>query len=327
MASRAGIFAILCLAGACSAKDDKSASTAALERHRAKPVQAAASVPGDATGDRIIFTSAVREGIWYQASAYRVRSVVPRASITPTFDLPAIARKEDVNEGYCADLRAPLTPEGKWARARGWRVNAEAIFGGLTLVNVLRAYSYGQAAITCGEIDGRVIVFDHGKPIATIIAGEVAGGTTIQAFGHPEGGGLRLENHHGDAPFGDLFVTGRDIEIRPLPSADTVCNGKWTVPNIFDKPITQARRILAKAGWKPITAPPPIVEIQPDGSLDFQEDEDWTILYRSGVKEAIYCANTNYCGFRYGARGATLYVETEGKLVTLYSADCPGIGA
>lgn len=315
IACRTRIFAILCLASACSAKDDENASTA-TPHQRAKPVPVSATPVSDERY-RTIFTPAVRVGTWYRAGAFRVRSVAPGVSIAPTPDLPVISYEKG-DDPYCPTIARAETPAGKQARSLGWRVGNEGSFGPLTIVSVLRKAVHGPGG-ECQAIDGRLLLFDHGRPIATIV--------TVSPDSYQFGswkkttrGALRLETGLREPPYGDLYIQEQDIDIEPLPPSDTGCNGQKTVPNIFGKPIKDAREILRRAGWEPIPMhrQPPVVNSNGMGDVWVEED----YFYRDGITEVTNCDHRGLCVFQYRSGRATVVVYTQGEPVTAYDLNC-----
>ena len=45
-------------------------------------------------------------------------------------------------------------------------------------------------------------------------------------------------------PVGDLTLIGRTLRFSTTASVDTICDGQVKIPNLFRKPITEARAIL-----------------------------------------------------------------------------------
>ncbi|GAA0314055.1 hypothetical protein GCM10009087_25540 [Sphingomonas oligophenolica] len=260
----------------------------------------------------------LKTGIWYQAGSYRVRSLVPNVSIAPSLDLPVVAYKKYESD-FCGS-EGPIreTPEGRWARSRGWRVDDQGTFGPLTVVSVLRRYDY-QAQF-CGQVDGRIILFDHGKPIASVHVGDADDEGQVDGLGVRANGALRLTNMW-FKPFGDLFVEGRDIEVRPLPRSDSICDGAATLPNVFGKPIAQARSILGRSGWKADPQPPPVVTKNPDGSLEFENSDDYN-MYNRGFKEEKNCDPRGFCEFHYKRGEIKVMLYTQGEEVVQHYEEC-----
>jgi len=308
LSARSVILAILCLTG-CSAADERNdAAVAARAQATTQPSKKAS-----------VHSPAPRIGTWYSAGPYRVRSLVPGVFIVPAVNLPVVDYIGD-QDRFCGTLyETPGTAEGKWARSRGWRPGLEMALGQLTMVNVMRRYDY--QAQGCGQIDGKVILFDHGRPIAAItVKLPPAVNLSIDNWEKMRSGAVRLKEEW-TPPYGDLTIAGRDIEIRPLPASDPVCRRKQAVPNVFGQEIQRARTILRSAGWKPVRTILPVYPRDSDGSLVI-DDLTRFALHEEGIKEAAYCAPTGVCGFEYRSNGASLTVTTEGETVFDYSVTC-----
>lgn len=317
MRGRTGVLAILCLVAGCSGKADGNAVAAATPRAPTKPAPPAISAHDDRY--RTLFTPAVSMATWYPAGAYRVRSRAPAVAIAPATDLPLI-RHEPGDNAFCPDPR-PETPEGKWAQSRGWQIGSEDTLGPLTIVTVLRKFINGSGG-ECVAIDGRSLVFDHGKPIASIVTVSVDGFQLARSE-ETERGAIRLIGAIEAAPYGDLVVKGRDIEIEPLPPSDTACHGKQIVPNIFGQPIQVARRILRRAGWRPVPTRRHLPVLDDNGMGDGWDGADY--LYADGITEVTECEPHGQCSLGYRTRGATSTVVTESGTVTWYWIDCAGV--
>jgi len=316
MEGRLGVLAVLCLLAACSSEDDGNRGAPTLRASSSVDLANASALWANSRRDTV-YTASIRKGVWYQTGSYRMRSLVPDAAIVPIHGLPVIPHEKSEND-FCSRYKGPPGAEARSTRRLGWRTDYDASFGQITFVNMFRHYEYVGAS--CYEDGARFVLFDHGAPIAVIISGARAEGP-IGSVEKMESGALRLVNSLGDAPFGDLFLKGRDIEIRSLPAADTVCNGRHTVPNVFGMPIEKARRILGKAGWAPITATPPVVVHDPDNSTEVADDLDQIDLYGRGIKEVTECNPMGFCTFGYQSGGARLDLSTHGN-VNDYGVDC-----
>jgi hypothetical protein len=318
MKSQPAVLAVLCLTAACSAKDGGNGS-AAVAAARHPPYTAPTKGPASVTDSKreTVYTSAVREGIWYQAGRHRVRSLVPDAAIVSIGDLPVIPY-EKPEKDFCGRDNAASGAEARWASSRGWRINLETTLGPIRLINVFRRYEPVNAI--CYQIDARIILFEHGVPIATILSG-VMGEGPIEVLEDTDHGGFRLENEVGDPPFGELFLTGRDIEIRPLPPADRIC-GDTLLPNVFGKRIGRARRILRGSGWKSEPQPPPARYRDVDGNLSIENYTD-DGLYKKGFKERSDCNPMGFCDFNYRRGKVAIKLHTYDETVTRYYETCP----
>jgi hypothetical protein len=104
-------------------------------------------------------------------------------------------------------------------------------------------------------------------------------------------------------------------------SVDTICDGQVKIPNLFRKPITEARAILIRRGWKPDRL----------GPIDRETNaSEYQRFYRKGITEIDSCAadGVGQCLFDYKSRHGLLEVETgqlededkEGAIN--YSMDC-----
>ncbi|MEP7005661.1 MAG: PASTA domain-containing protein [Sphingomonas bacterium] len=226
--------------------------------------------------------------------------------------------REKQDDAYCPDKPKAETPEGRWAVARGWRISSERKLGQLVAVNVVRHLEHDVGGL-CISIDGQFLLFDHGRPIASVM--------TVSEYGYQLGflseterGGFRIESGLKEPPFGDLFVKGDDIDIEPLPPSETWCDGKKPVPNIFGKPIQEARKILRRAGWKPVPRYRRLPAIGDDGKGDIFSGEDY--LYHDGVTEVVGCEPRGQCWLDYRSGQATAEILTQGEHVTNYGVDC-----
>lgn len=247
---------------------------------------------------------------------------MPGVFIVPVKDLPQI-RYEGDRDSFCeTQSTAPTTAQGKWARSRGWRVGVETRLGELTLVNIMRRYHYEAQA--CGQDDGQILLFRDDRPVAAIsvLSPKRSDTLAIEMLDDQESGAIRLRNQW-VVPFGDLVVTGRDIEIRSLPASDAVCRGKLKIPNIFGQPIQQARMTLASAGWRAARTRPPVYTTNPDGSLTIENHSHFG-LYKEGITEVSGCAPTGFCDFEYRSKRARLTVSTMGERAVSYLVACRG---
>ena len=316
MKSRSAVLAILCLAAACSAKDSRNGSVAAA-RHPSHTAPTNAPASSTDSQRKPVYTSAVREGIWYQAGRYRVRSLVPDAAIVPIGDLPIITH-ENPEKDFCGHDNVGSGAEARWSLSRGWRINYETTLGPIRLINVFRHYEPVNAI--CYQVDARIILFEHGVPIATILSGAMGEGP-IEILENAGRGALRLVNEVGDPPFGELFLKGRDIEIRPLPPADRICDDT-ILPNVFGKPIGRARTILHRSGWESEPQPPPARFRDVDGNLSVDNYHDYD-LYKNGFKERSDCNPMGFCDFNYRHGKTSIKLHTYDEKVVDYFETCP----
>ena len=99
---------------------------------------------------------------------------------------------------------------------------------------------------------------------------------------------------------------------------ETLCGGKAVVPNIYGKPINEARRLLWARGWAPVPTRPAPEAASREGELA-----------KRGVTEVEGCSGTGfgYCSYNYRGGGGLLSVATVGEgdfpTVSGYSVTCP----
>ncbi|GAA0314070.1 hypothetical protein GCM10009087_25560 [Sphingomonas oligophenolica] len=271
-------------------------------------------------------TPSPRPGRWEHAGAYLVRSREPKLWIVPTSNLPTIpyspTSKSVAHDGGSPELcerivslTEPRTSAGRWARARGWRVAFEAPLGPLTATVLVRRYIYTFQG--CWSFDGRIVLFDRDKPVATVITAP----TELIQIGlvePTERAALRVETISNDVPFGDLVFSHGRIEAEPLPPQDMVCDGRAAVPNVFGVPIIEASRVLRGAGWRPV--PPPTSKLA--------ENLGVAARYDKGLSEVTECTPMAVCGFQYRSRGIVteLSVIADGGSEFVYRHDenCSG---
>ena len=118
-------------------------------------------------------------------------------------------------------------------------------------------------------------------------------------------------------PVGDLHVQDDGVlHLAPVSSADTVCHGHATVPNVYNLPIDKARMALQSKGWRPVR------RTKTEGDTGQAE------LIKRGMIETQACAGTGFafCEFRYTSPAGKLVLTTAGEedypRVTNYDVTC-----
>ena len=163
--------------------------------------------------------------------------------------------------------------------------------------------------------DGNVGVFDGGRLLALVYG---AGPNRIGIIEPRTGGGGRIRDGEALAlAVGDLTIRpDGTLALEPLPQAESVCDGRGSVPNIRHLPIDKARAAPIAAGWAPVRGAPP--------STDSRERD----LVQKGVIEVDSCSGTGmaYCSFKYSGAAGTLSVTTAGEAgmpeVDDYGVEC-----
>jgi hypothetical protein len=110
---------------------------------------------------------------------------------------------------------------------------------------------------------------------------------------------LRISDGTGAAPpIAEIRIGSNGIRVEQLATADAVCRSHLSVPNVFDRPISSASRILLRVGWRPLRG-------------------------RLGLRE---CSGTGvgYCLFTYrqGRRSLDIVTVGEERHVVNYEPHC-----
>lgn len=288
---RSALIAMLLLT-ACT----PGAKPAPKETNVAKPKPVVAAADDDEAPEPVIV-------IKPKPGHIAVQSSVRGYSLIPTDALPRIERAR-ASVAMCDDWGEidPQTPGGKAAKALGWRVTEEQPIGRLTAVTILRRYQR-WAGIPCVPLTSKIAFFDAGTIVA-VLDPEPNPILSPAALARMADGALRIWTTMPSPPIGDLTFDGKTLRLSATAPVDTVCDGRVKIPNLFRKPIQQAREIVMKAGWKPY---------RPDGPIDRETDaSEYYRYYRKGITEIDHCAvdSVGQCLFYYRSRLGVLRVET-----------------
>jgi hypothetical protein len=211
----------------------------------------------------------------------------------------------------------PTTPAGRYVRDHGWGVIAEQPIGSLQLVAFAGEFIEGTSG-TCAIRQGNVAVFEGDRLQAVLYTGKKSD-ELIGQLKPKEDGEVRLwSGEYLPHPVADIAADGNTLTFKQLSASEPFCSGKVSVPNVYDMPITEARKQLQAAGWQPVQQP----------------KEDWgqqPQLQDMGITEAETCSGTGmaFCSYAYRGQDATLHVTTAGELdedhvpgVALYNVSC-----
>lgn len=251
------------------------------------------------------------------APAANMTTNVEGLEIVPLKNLPS-APEEGGAEPLCAHLvTAPSTEGGRAAAAQGWSVTSEVKLGALDAVSFVGGFEPGTSG-SCLLNDGNIGFFNGSELVALAYASdsETRKIGRIEPFGS---NGIRIWD--GDflpQPVADVAFDDDDIlTIAALASEEAFCEGTTNVPNIYGKPVVEARASLQEKGWLPV-----------EGSEDFPGRNDFT---DAGLTEVDSCSGTGfgYCNFTYKSAAGVLSVVTAGELqlpsspsVVSYSVNC-----
>jgi hypothetical protein len=249
-----------------------------------------------------------------QQSVPRVESAVTDLRFVPLSDLPRAPERRATRDA-CNNVPVPARSEAARSVAeRGWSITGETALGRYRAVSFAGSLGRGPSG-TCLIGDGNVGVFDGQRLVALIYGRD--GAQRIGRIGARDDGTVRIWD--GDVqrlPVGDLTVhADGSLLLASLPSEDTVCGGRGSVPAITTMPIDKARAALIAKGWTPIRGAP---------SPDSREQD----LARQGIIEVDSWSGTGlaYCAFAYTGPAGRLSVTTIGDAempeVSAYEVTC-----
>ena len=217
-----------------------------------------------------------------------VKSEVPGLMITRLGKLPKAP--QPVSPATTCNVLPELKSKGgSLATSLGWGVTGEAKLGPYDAVSF--ADEFDQSTSGSCEIDqGNVALFNGSQLLAIVYADKnsklsIGRITAIKDRLRILDGGLI------SMPVGEIrLAEDQTVKVEPLAAEELVCDGKATVPNVYDKPITDVRRAIMAKGWEPFQSPPPSY---PDPSGDD--------IRKTGIVEATDCSGTGfaYCSYYY----------------------------
>ncbi|WP_419898571.1 PASTA domain-containing protein [Roseomonas sp. USHLN139] len=262
------------------------------------------------------------QGAWAQAPGLRVQSQVEGLAFTPLAALPPAPRGADGR--LCGFAKPGETPAGRLVSRAGWAVTGEEKLGRLQAVSFAGEFQPGTSG-SCEIRQGNVALFEGEQILAVAYARpgarrSIGAILPLEIAGQP--GGLRLwDGDFLSQPLADLRAQpDGTLALQPLAPEETRCQGRVTLPNLYGKPITEARRLLQARGWTPVPG-------ERQGS-DIGGREE--ALAQAGVVEVDSCSGTGfgYCRFGYRSGSALLDVTTVGDnpvpSVSDYGVRCGG---
>lgn len=260
------------------------------------------------------------------AGAIRVQSMVAALRFVPLQRLPqAPTSAAGAARAACGHLLAEArTPAGREVALAGWGVTGEVGIGPYQAISFVGAFERGTSG-SCQLGQGNLGIFRGADLLAVAYAPGNAGRTIGRAVAF-ERDGLRLwDGDFLSQPLADLRL-GADggLAIQPLAAEERVCAGAASVPNIYGRPINEARGLLARSGWSPVTSP---------GRAERERlDSRVADLVRRGVPEVEDCSGTGFgfCGYSYRGAAGALSVTTVGDndfpAVSGYGVRCAASG-
>lgn len=233
--------------------------------------------------------------------------------------LPKAPASAASQKGCDWKLTEPKTAGGQAVAALGWGVTAEVPLGAYQAVSF--AGQFAPSTSGACEIDkGNVAIFSDRQLIALAYAAKGAK-QTIGSIAVLQEGLRILDGGLVAMPVADIHVDGKSLEVVPVAAEDAVCQGLGKVPNVYGKPIDQARQSLISAGWAPFKNPKNLATDEGRYGLELE-------LSKQGIVEIDICSGTgfNFCNFYYRKDAMELSVSTTGEdgfpPVVGYGAQC-----
>lgn len=242
------------------------------------------------------------------ALAQSIVSDLPEIMVTETPKLPdgPYSGGEDDCRGNYATAE---TDAGKYVEEHGWGVISEAVLGDYQLVSFAGAFLTGTSG-SCSIEQSNIGVFE-GNDLKAILYTASETDQLIGLLDERQSGDVRIwSGEFVSLPVGDIRTDANGLVVGEVAAEDTFC-GAAVVPNIYNAPITEARKTLKTAGWKPV--PQPREEFGQQGAL-----------HDLGITETETCSGTGFgfCRYIYRTAGATLDLTSVGEL---YEDDVPTV--
>jgi hypothetical protein len=263
-------------------------------------------------GIAILIVCAMRSGAAF-SEVVQTKSDIKGASLVSLETLPRSPENGSL-DAYCEGYRAgKLTALGSQVARLGWIVTSEALLGRYHVVTFASGFTASTSAM-CFARNANIGVFDGSELIALAYTARAAD-THLGVVEPLESGALLIWSDPPGAPVGELHAEADGFRLTAVARERTFCRGRAVVPNVYDKPIDAARKILIAHGWRPLRP-----REQPG------EWDGATELARRGVIEAEACSGTGvgYCAFKYGGPAGVLGVTTVGEdnMVVRYGVTC-----
>ncbi|WP_186082556.1 hypothetical protein [Burkholderia gladioli] len=232
------------------------------------------------------------------ASEVTGASLVPLAALPPSPEHGAPAE-------FCAHYREPadaLSAAGREVEKLGWFVMSKAPLGRYRAVSFASGFEPGTSAI-CTPRNANIGIFDGTRLIALAYTARKADWHLGRLTSLETGGLLIGEGQGVGGPVAELHQQDEGLRLTAVAASRSFCQGRARVPNVFDKSIAEARKILIAQGWRPMRAR------RGDPLHDVAAD-----LARHGVIEVNDCSGTGvgYCGYSYDNAAGVLSVVTVG---------------
>jgi len=271
--------------------------------------------------------SALGGGPATDASGLRVTSELPEYQFVKLRTLPRSPESARPDE-YCSGYRAKrLSSVAYGVEKLGWIVTSEAPLGRFKVITFTSGFDPGTSAL-CFTHNANIAVFERDAVVALAYAKRPYRGPNSNSKPSPLGvvepladkSGLLVWTDPPGSPVGELHADGESIRLVARAHEHTYCNGRTKVPDLYERGIDAARRVLLSQGWVPERP------ADPPGEGDMARD-----MAAKGLIEAETCSGTGvgYCAWNYRSEEALLHVATVGgepepadNTVVSYNVEC-----
>lgn len=262
-----------------------------------------------------------------QTSGLRLKSDLGEYQLIPLRRLPRSPEKSALDE-YCSGYRAAKqSPLARSVEKLGWIVTSEAPLGRFRTVTFASGFNPGTSAL-CFARNANIAVFEGGALVALAYPKRPYQGPDSNSNPIPlgvvepleDGTGLLIWTDPPGTPVGELRVEGESLRLTARAKEHAYCQGLARVPDIYEKGIDTARRMLFARGWKPQHP----AEKPGDGDMAREMAE-------MGLIEAEACSGTGvgFCNWAYRGKAGLLHVSTVGgaleparNTVSSYYVEC-----
>ena len=262
-----------------------------------------------------------------RTSGLRVASDLEEYQLIPMHSLPRSPEKSAL-DAYCSGYRAAKqSPLARSIEKLGWIVTSEAPLGRFRAVSFASGFNPGTSAL-CFARNANIAVFEGNALVALAYPKRPYQGPDSNSNPIPlgivepleDGPGLLIWTDPPGVPVGELRVEGESLRLTARAKEHAYCQGRARVPDIYEKGIDTARRMLFARGWKPQRP----AEKPGDGDMARE-------MAKQGLIEAEACSGTGvgFCNWAYRGKAGLLHVTTVGgapepanDTVSSYDVEC-----
>ena len=199
-----------------------------------------------------------------------------------------------------AIISSPNTEEGKYVKSKSWEVTSEVRLDKLTFISFVGGMDW-MTSYRCEPTESNIAVFKN-KGLTNIVYTSEDDDHFIGALNSLENGIIKVLFSDSRTPIAEIKVENELFTLQAVSSSHSYCNGTEVVPNIYNKPVREARNLLLASGWQP--------REHFDEPMYGARD-----LRKAGIIEAQFCYGTGLaaCELNYDKDDNRLNVFTVGE--------------